>query len=81
MTYYVFNKIVLDVLTEKFYIQVNDDTLIQSALVHNDIPGYNLPTLDFILPPKESEEKQILKEKDSKIYMHLEKVLIHMVDE
>ena len=38
-TYFVFNKIVLDVLTEKFNIQVEDDTITQLALLHSDIPG------------------------------------------
>ena len=41
-TYYAFNKIVLDVLMEKFNIQVDDDTITQSALLHSDIPGYDL---------------------------------------
>ena len=76
MKYYTFNKIVLDVLTEKFHIQVDNDTLTQSALLHNDIPGYDLPAEDFVSPPEESEENQILKEEDSKIFTHLEKVLI-----
>ena len=48
--YYAFNKIVLDVLTEKFNIQVDDDTVTQSALLHSDIPGYDLPALDFVSP-------------------------------
>ena len=30
-TYYTFNKIVLDVLMEKFNIQVDDDTVLQLA--------------------------------------------------
>ena len=47
-TYYAFNKIVLDVLTEKFNIQVNDNTVTQLALLHSDIAGYDLPTLDFV---------------------------------
>ena len=34
-----------------------------------------------MLPPGESQENQILEEEDSKIYTHLEKVLIHMIDE
>ena len=34
--YYAFNKIVLDMLMEKFNIQV-DDTVTQSALLHSDI--------------------------------------------
>ena len=33
-TYYAFNKIVLDMLTEKFNIQVDDETVTQLALLH-----------------------------------------------
>ena len=80
-TYYAFNKIVLDVLTEKFNIQVNDDTVTQLALFHSDIPGYDLPTLDFVSPPEEAQENQILSEENPQIYTHLEKVLVHMIDE
>ena len=38
-TYYAFNKIVLDVLMEKFNIQVqvDDDTITQLALLHCDM--------------------------------------------
>ena len=46
-TYYAFNKIVLDIITEKFDIQVDENTKTQAALLHSDIPGYNLPTIDF----------------------------------
>ena len=45
-TYYSFNKIVLDVITEKFDIQVDENTKTQAALLHDDIPGYDLPTID-----------------------------------
>ena len=48
-TYYAFNKIILDIITVKFDIQVDNNTITQSALLHDDIPGYNLPTLEFIL--------------------------------
>ena len=44
-TYYTFSKIILDVITEKFNIQVDDRTITQSTLLHDDILGYNLPTL------------------------------------
>ena len=44
-TYYTFNKIILDVITVKFDIQVEDRTITQSTLLHDDIPGYNLLTL------------------------------------
>ena len=67
-TYYAFNKIVLDMLMEKFNIQVDDDIITQSTLLHSDIPGYNLPALDFVSPPEEAQENHILEEKDSDIY-------------
>ena len=44
ITYYAFNKIILDVITVKFDIQVDDRTITQSTLLHDDIPRYNLPT-------------------------------------
>ena len=79
-TCYAFNKIVLNMLTEKFNIQVDDNTVTQSALLHSDIPGYDLPALNFMSPPEEAQENHILEEEDSTIYTHLEKVLIHMID-
>ena len=63
-TYYAFNKIVLEVLMEKFNIQVDDDTITQS-LLYSDIPGYNLPVLDSMLLSAEAQENHILKEEDS----------------
>ena len=50
------------------------------ALLHSDIPGYDLLALDFVSPPEEAQGNHILEEEDSTIYTHLEKVLIHMVD-
>ena len=79
-TYYAFNRIVLDVLTDKFDIQVGEDTVTQSMLLHGDIPGYDLPAIDFVSPSEEAQESHILKEQDTMIYTHLEKVLIHMID-
>ena len=76
-----FNKIVLDVLMEKFNIQVDDDTVTQSALLHSDIPGYDLPAINFVSPKEGAQENHILKEEDSMIYTHLEKVPVHMIDE
>ena len=67
-------------LTEKFNIQVDDTTVTQSMLLHSDIPGYDLPAINFMLPLEEAQESHILKEEDSTIYAHLEKVLVHMVD-
>ena len=80
ITCYTFNKIILDVITVKFNIQVDDRTITQSTLLHNDIPGYNLPTLEFVLPPVNDDEDLILKEENTEIYRHLEKVLVHMID-
>ena len=79
-TYYTFNKIILDVITMKFDIQVNDRTITQSTLLHDDIPGYNLPTLEFVLLPVNDDEDLILKEENPEIYVHLENVLVHMID-
>ena len=62
-TYYAFNKIILDVITVKFDIQVDDNTITQLALLHDDIPGYNLPTLEFMLPPEDDNKDLILRRK------------------
>ena len=64
-TYYSFNKIILDVITEKFDIQVDENTKTQAALLHNDIQGYDI---------------SILEEDNSQKYAHLENVLVHMID-
>ena len=79
-TYYAFNKIILDVITVKFDIQVDDRMITQSTLLHDDIPGYNLPTLEFVLPPVNDDEDLILKEENLEIYVHLVSVLVHMID-
>ena len=80
-TYYSFNKIVLDVITEKFNIQVDENTKSQATLLHNDIPGYDLPTIDFVQTPKDNEEDiSILEEDNPQIYAHLDNVLVHMID-
>ena len=79
-TYYTFNKIILDVITVKFDIQVGDRTITQSTLLHDDIPGYNLPTLEFVSPPLNDDEYHILEEENLEIYVHLENVLVHMID-
>ena len=77
--YYAFNKIILDIITVKFNIQVDDRTITQSTLLHDDIPGYNLSTLEFVLPPV-NDEDLILKEENPEIYTHLENVLVHMTN-
>ena len=63
-TYYAFNKIILDIITVKYNIQVDDRTITQSTLLHDDIPGYNLPTLEFMLPPVDDDKDLILKEEN-----------------
>ena len=80
-TYYSFNKIVLDVITEKFNIQVDENTRNQAALLHDDIPGYDLPTIDFVqITTDQDEDVSILEEDNSQIYAHLNNVLVHMID-
>ena len=80
-TYYSFNKIVLDVITEKFDIQVDENTKTQAALLHDDIPGYDLPTIDFVQATTDNDEDvSILDEDNFQIYAHLNNVLVHMID-
>ena len=80
-TYYSFNKIVLDVITEKFDIQVDKNTKTQAALLHNDIPGYDLCTIDFVQTSTDKDKDiSILEEYNSQIYAHLNNVLVHMID-
>ena len=80
-TYYSFNKIVLDVITEKFDIQVDENTKTQAVLLHDDIPGYDLPTIDFVQTSADNDEDvSILEEDNSQIYAHLNNVLVHMID-
>ena len=64
----------------KLDIQVDDRTITQSTLLDDDIPGYNLPTLEFVLPPVNDDEDLILKEENLEIYIHLENILVHMID-
>ena len=80
-TYYSFNKIILDVITKKFDIQVDENTKTQAALLHDDIPGYDLPTIDFVQTSIDDDEDiSILEEDDSQIYAHLDNVFVHMID-
>ena len=80
-TYYSFNKIVLDVITKKFDIQVDENTKTQATLLHDDIPGYDLPTIDFVQTSKDiDEDVSILEEDNPQIYAHLNNVLVHMID-
>ena len=80
-TYYSFNKIVLDVITEKFNIQVDENTRNQAALLHDDIPRYNLSTIDFVnMTTDQDKDVSILEEDNSQIYAYLDKVLVQMID-
>ena len=80
-TYYSFNKIVLDVITEKFNIQVDENTRNQATLLHDDIPGYDLRTIDFVQTTTDQDEDvSILEEDNLQIYTHLNNVLVHMID-
>ena len=80
-TYYSFNKIVLDVITKIFDIQVDENTQTQAAQLHDDIPGYDLPTIDFVQTPEDDDENiSILEEGNPQIYAHLDNVLVHMID-
>ena len=79
-TYYAFNKIILGIITVKFDIQVDDRTITQSTLLHDDIPGYNLLIQEFVLPPVNDDEDLILEEENPEIYVHLENILVHMIN-
>ena len=77
----MFNKIVLDIITKKFDIHVDKNTKTQAALLHDDIPGYDLPTIDFIQTARDNDEDiSILQEDNSQIYAHLNNILVHMID-
>ena len=80
-TYYSFNKIVLDIITKKFDIQVDWNTKTQATVLHDVIPGYDLPTIDFVQTSTDSDEDvSLLEEDNSQIYTHLNNVLVHMID-
>ena len=80
-TYYSFNKIVLDVITGKLDIQVDKNTRNQVTLLHDDIPGYDLPTIDFVQTNTDQDEDvSILEEDNSQIYAYLNSILVHMID-
>ena len=80
-TYYSFNKLVLDVITEKFDIQVDENTRNQDSLLHDDILGYDLPTIDFVNTTTDQDEDiSILEEDNSQIYAYLDNILVHMID-
>ena len=47
---------------EKFDIQVYDETITQSTLLHSDIPGYDLPAINFVSSSEETQESHMLEE-------------------
>ena len=66
---------------EKFNIQVDENTKTQATLLHDDIPGYDLATLDFVQTSiDDDEDVSILEEDDSQIYAHIKNILVHMID-
>ena len=70
-----------DVITEKFDIQVDENTRNQATLLHDEIPGYDLPTIDFVnTTTDQDEDVSILEEDNSQIYAYLNNVLVHMID-
>ena len=74
-TYYSFNKIVLDVITEKFDIQLDENTKTQATLLQDDIPGYDFPTIYFVQTTTDNDEDgSILEEDNSQIYAYLDNV-------
>ena len=74
-TYYSSNKIVLDIITEKFDIQVDKNMQTQATLLHDDIPGYDLSTIDFVQTSEDDDEDvSILEEDNPQIYAHLDNV-------
>ena len=54
---------------------------LQAALLHDNIPGYDLPTIDFVQTSEnDDEDVSILEEDNPQIYTHLDNVLVHMID-
>ena len=59
----------------------SQQTAAQAALLHDDIPGYDLPTIDFVQTSEDDDEDiSILEEDNPQIYAHLDNVLVHMID-
>ena len=71
-THYAFNRIVLDVLMEKFDIQVDEDTITQ---LHYFIVPYQAmtyqPSILCYHQKKHKKTTYILEEQDAMIYTHL----------
>ena len=65
-------------MIQKFDVSVVEQTLAESALLHQDVPGYDLPGMDFVDPPEGESEGVILEEDDPSIYVD---ILVHMVND
>ena len=62
-------------------MQVDKNTKTQATLLHSDIPGYDLPSIDFVQTSIDNDEDiSILEEDNSQIYALLDNVLVHMID-
>ena len=60
---------------------MDENTRNQAALLHEDIPGYDLPTIDFVQTTTDQDEDiSILEEDNLQIYAYLDNVLVHMID-
>ena len=60
---------------------MDKNTKNQAALLHNDIPGYDLPTIDFVqTTPDHHKDISILEEDNLQIYAYLDNVFVHMID-
>ena len=76
-TYYSFNKIVLDIITKKFNIQVDENTKTQAALLHNDIPGYDLPSINFVQTSKDRRNEEIFQDNQMVYLLALHASVLH----
>ena len=56
---------------ENFDIQVDENTKTQAALLHDDIPGYDLPIIDFVQSSIDDDEDVSILEEDNSRYMHI----------
>ena len=64
-----------------FDIQVDENTKTQATLLHDDIPGYDLPTTEFVQTTTDNDEDiSILEEDNSQVYAHLDNVYISIYD-
>ena len=50
---------------EKFDIEVDENTKTQATLLQDDIPGYDLPTIDFVQTSTDNDEDISILEEDN----------------